>query len=201
MRKILTVILAHVDVEKQQAHLQKGALFLPEPEPPPEPFAELVLRVEVFTGRGIDLDARVLQILEGRGIAVTFDDLAAAKAKLAPVFASSEPGEDEATFVFWGRGEKRKTSLPPRRKTSAPPSRRSVKPPRKSVKPSAKKSSKRPLAIDPAFELPKTDPPPSNGPPADPPEMWGDTLPKIPIAKPANVRPPLRKVVVVPRKK
>jgi hypothetical protein len=108
IKQVLTVILGHSDLVKQRAHLAKGALFLPEPEPAPEPFLEILLRVENAAGLHVELPGRVLQILEGRGIAVSFDDLSGAKAKLAKFFdaaesAASRGGEDEATFIFWGR--------------------------------------------------------------------------------------------------
>jgi hypothetical protein len=108
IKQVLTVILGRADLVQQRAHLARGALFLPEPEPLPEPFLEILLRVENSAGLRVELPGRVLQILEGRGIAVTFDDLSGAKAKLAKFFdaadsAASSGGEDEATFIFWGR--------------------------------------------------------------------------------------------------
>ena len=110
-KPVLTVILSHADQSAQAAHLARGALFLPEPEPLPEPFAEIVLRVETASGNGVEADGRVLQILPGHGIAVAFDDLAATKAKLLPLLA--EPaGEDGATFVFWGRQERAASARP-----------------------------------------------------------------------------------------
>ena len=123
-KPVLTVIFGDRDLAAQAAHLARGALFLPEPEPLPEPFAEIVLRVETASGSGIDLDGRVLQILTGRGIAIAFDDAAGAKKKLAPLFAeTAREGEAETpTFVFWGRGEAgaKKTSFPPAAITPPP---------------------------------------------------------------------------------
>ncbi len=120
-KPVLTVILGRADLATQQGHLAKGALFLPEPEPLPEPFAEIVLRVEDAAGHGIDLDGRVLQILPGRGIAVSFDDVAGAKAKLAPLFSANTTGSDEPTFIFWGRGTMKKVSVPAPNTIPAPP--------------------------------------------------------------------------------
>jgi len=122
-KPVLTVIFGDRDLVAQRQHLARGALFLPEPEPLPEPFAEIVLRVETASGKGADLDGRVLQILEGRGIAVAFDDRAAAAAKLEPLFteAQAQTGDDP-TFVFWGRGQaKDKTTRPPPKGWSTPP--------------------------------------------------------------------------------
>jgi hypothetical protein len=112
-KPLLTLILAHPDQAVQAAHLARGALFLPEPEPLPEPFAEITLRVETGSGKSVELDGRVLQILPGHGIAVAFDDMAAAKSKLAQLFAEPVAAEEEATFIFWGRME-RPASLRPR---------------------------------------------------------------------------------------
>ncbi len=119
-KPVLTLILAYPDQALQAAHLTRGALFLPEPEPLPEPFAEIVLRVETAAGTGVELEGKVLQILPGRGIAVSFDDVAAARVKLAPLFAEPPHAEEEATFVFWGRIE-RKASLRPVDPPAAPP--------------------------------------------------------------------------------
>jgi hypothetical protein len=102
-KPVLTLILGHSDLSVQAAHLARGALFLPEPEPLPEPFAEIVLRVETASGAAVELDGRVLQILLGHGIAVAFDDMASAKARLLPLFAEPAAGDEGATFLFWGR--------------------------------------------------------------------------------------------------
>jgi hypothetical protein len=120
-KPVLTVILGRADLATQRGHLDRGALFLPEPEPLPEPFAEIVLRVEDAAGNGVDLDGRVLQILPGRGIAVSFDDVAGAKTKLAPLFETNPAGEDDPTYIFWGRGTMKRLSAPPVKTIPAPP--------------------------------------------------------------------------------
>jgi hypothetical protein len=127
IKQVLTVILGRADLVQQRGHLAKGALFLPEPEPLPEPFLEILLRVENAAGASVELPGRVLQILEGRGIAVTFDDLSRAKAKLTAFFdaadAAASSGQDEATFIFWGR-EAPASQQPAKRTSSStePPS-------------------------------------------------------------------------------
>jgi hypothetical protein len=120
-KPVLTVILGRADLATQRGHLDRGALFLPEPEPLPEPFVEIVLRVEDAAGNGVDLDGRVLQILPGRGIAVSFDDMAGAKKKLAPLFEAGIAGTDEPTYIFWGRGTMKKLSSPAPNTIPAPP--------------------------------------------------------------------------------
>jgi hypothetical protein len=149
-KPLLTLILAYPDQAVQAAHLVRGALFIPEPEPLPEPFAEIVLRVETSAGTGVELPGRVLQILPGHGIAVSFDDLAAAKRALAPLLA--EPADsgaagEEATFVFWGRVE-RKASLRPAVVASAPAPLVSVD--------AAASSPAASTEAEPAFELDAT---------------------------------------------
>jgi len=106
-KPVLTVILGRTDLATQRTHLDRGALFLPEPEPLPEPFADIVLRVENAAGMAVELDGQVMQILPGRGIAVSFVNVPGAKAKLAPLFDATATTDEEATFIFWGRGEAR----------------------------------------------------------------------------------------------
>jgi hypothetical protein len=108
-RPVLTVIFESPrELGAQRAHLAKGALLVPEPDPPPEPFAEIVLRVEGVRGESAELDARVLHIFAGRGIAVSFDDNAAAVQKLTPMFDAADSTETQggrATRIAWGRPE------------------------------------------------------------------------------------------------
>jgi hypothetical protein len=106
---VLSVIFQRAaDLLEQRAHLQRGAMFIPEPDPPPEPFAEVTLHAESPLGTFVELRGRVLQILPGRGMAVAFDDTNVALRALAPLFAEAEHAEDPlagATWVFWGRPE------------------------------------------------------------------------------------------------
>ena len=108
-RPILTVVFRRApELRAQRAHLAKGALLLPLPDPPPEPFAEILLRVEGVKADSAELEGRVLQIFEGRGMAVAFDDRAAAERALAPLLdaaEATETPEGEATRIVWGRPE------------------------------------------------------------------------------------------------
>jgi hypothetical protein len=121
-RPLLTVIFeGATDLRAQRAHLTKGALLVPEPNPPPEPFAEIVLRVEGVRGESAELDARVLHIFAGRGMAVSFDDVAAAAQKLTPMFDAAdatETAKDRTTRIVWGRPEARPAPAPT---TTTPP--------------------------------------------------------------------------------
>jgi hypothetical protein len=121
-KPVLTVILAHADLAAQAAHLVRGALFLPEPEPLPEQFVEITLRIETPAGSDVELDARVLQVLPGHGIAVALDDLAVAKIALAPLFAEPPMEEEGATFIFWGRADRPVSVKPAVKAPSKPPS-------------------------------------------------------------------------------
>ena len=58
----------------------------------------------------------MLQIVQGRGIAIAFDDIAVAKKKFAALFVEAESVEDPlagATWVFWGRSEGAPNALAP----------------------------------------------------------------------------------------
>lgn len=104
---VLTVIFQQAgDFLAQEKHLTKGAFFLPAPEPPPEPLAELVVRIESPTNDVAELPARVVQI-SATHVALAFVDIASARATLAPLFdaARAAPSAEGATWVHWGRPE------------------------------------------------------------------------------------------------
>ena len=104
---VLTVIFQQVsEFLAQEGHLARGAFFLPVPEPPPEPLAELVLRIESPTNDVVELSVRVVQI-SATHVALAFLDVAAASTSLGRLFdaARSMPRGDGATWVFWGRSE------------------------------------------------------------------------------------------------
>jgi hypothetical protein len=104
---VLTVIFQQAaEFLAQEAHLAKGAFFLPSPEPLPEPLAELVLHVESPTNDVAEVAVRVVQISPTR-IALALVDPSGARATLAPLFdaARASPSGDGATWVHWGRPE------------------------------------------------------------------------------------------------
>jgi hypothetical protein len=113
LTEVLSVLFQRAaDLLEQRAHLQRGAFFVPEPDPLPEPFVDVLLRVEGPAGGVVELTGRVLQIVKGRGIAIAFDDLDGAKKKFAALFAEAENVPDPlagATWVFWGRGDSNAT--------------------------------------------------------------------------------------------
>ena len=104
---VLTVIFQQVsEFLSQERHLAMGAFFVPAPDPLPEPFAELVLRIEAPTNDVAEMRVRAVQISD-KGVALAFADVAGARAALAPLCAAArEAGAGEgATWVFWGRPE------------------------------------------------------------------------------------------------
>lgn len=104
---VLTVIFQQgTELLAQERHVARGAFFLPAPEPPPEPLAELVLRVEGSGGEVVELPVRVVQISPTH-VALALRDIDAARTALAPLFqgARTGPGGEGATWVFWGRPE------------------------------------------------------------------------------------------------
>jgi len=104
---VLTVIFQQpAELTAQEKHAAMGALFVPVPEPPPEAFVELVVRVEAPTQHVLELPVRVVQVTPTH-IALAFVDAAAARASLAPLFeaARAAPPAEGATWVFWGLSE------------------------------------------------------------------------------------------------
>lgn len=102
----------------QERHLDKGAFFVPAPDPPPEPLEELLLRVESSNQQFVELPARVVHISPTH-VALAPVDPKAARASLAPLIeaARSNPG-DGATWVCWGAAD---SSVQPVAPQPAPP--------------------------------------------------------------------------------
>ena len=95
---------------KQETHVSSGGLFIPLPDPPPEPLR--VLRLELRAGAEvIALEAMVVQVMGGTGLALTFEDPAAAVA-LEPLFEAARMAEegDGKTEVAWSPPETDGTS-------------------------------------------------------------------------------------------
>lgn len=104
---VLTVALGGAQaLATQRSHLEHGALFVPVPDPAPDPMAEVTVRIE-GGGKHVELTARVIQVVPGAGIALAFDDSVDAKPRVEAVLAAAEEArsvaEDEATTVVWGR--------------------------------------------------------------------------------------------------
>lgn len=83
--RIVVDIASRAEAEAQRPHLQQGGFFLPWLEPPPEPFASVLLDVVSPSSRAAGLAARVVHLAAGVGIALAFDDAASARAVLLPL--------------------------------------------------------------------------------------------------------------------
>lgn len=87
----------------QEGHLAHGCLFVPMPAPPPEPFAEVTVHLTSPWGAAVTASGSVVQIVEGRGIAVALSDAPAAKRDLAAVFVAARAGAGAGeTRSSWG---------------------------------------------------------------------------------------------------
>jgi hypothetical protein len=104
-KSVLTAIFRQgPDFRAQERHVARGAFFLPIPKPPPEPLAELLLRVESPSREVVELPVRVVQI-SSTHVSLALVDLDAARTALAPLFhaAREAPASQGAPWVFWGR--------------------------------------------------------------------------------------------------
>jgi hypothetical protein len=85
--RVLRIRFGREDFLAQRANAEKGGLFLPVPDPPPEPFAEIDLVVEGPEGALARIPVRVVHLAPGSGMALAFADAVAAREALAPIFA------------------------------------------------------------------------------------------------------------------
>lgn len=108
-RACLTVIFGRTaDWLAQEAHVRHGGLFVPLPTPPPEPLAAVGVRLVGPAGDAVDLEARVVQVAPGAGLALAFVDAAAARTALTPILAAArragaDAGRDAPPRTEWGR--------------------------------------------------------------------------------------------------
>jgi hypothetical protein len=105
--RVLTVTFRQsADLLAQEAHLSRGAFFLPVADPPPEPLAQLVLRVIAPTGDVAEVLVSVVH-LSATNMALALEDPPAAGAVLGPLLAAARTGGagEGATQVVWGSPE------------------------------------------------------------------------------------------------
>lgn len=74
---------------EQEPHLAHGGLFVPVPDPPPEPFSTLHVRIGSPHGADVELAATVVQLVPGSGMALAFSDPGEARRKLLPLLAAA----------------------------------------------------------------------------------------------------------------
>jgi hypothetical protein len=101
--QVLTVWLEPGHLAGQRAHAAQGGLYLPVPDPAPEPFAEISLCL-LASGARAEVAARVVHISPGSGMALAFSDPGAARAALAALFdaAQGAPASARPPRVEWG---------------------------------------------------------------------------------------------------
>lgn len=99
-----------VDLSAQRAHLERAGLFVPVPDPLPEPFSELTVRVVAPDGQQVELEARVVQIAPQAGVALALSDAGRAQAALAPMLeaaalavASGQNAGAQQVIVAWAQ--------------------------------------------------------------------------------------------------
>ncbi|MBN1772348.1 MAG: hypothetical protein JXB32_13850 [Deltaproteobacteria bacterium] len=106
-------------MQAQQTHLQRGCLFVPEPDPLPVALTDVWLTVETPSGEAAAWTARVLQVYEGLGVALGFDDPEPVRARFE-AWLAAPGGESEApTEVRW---DESLPSVPPP-SVATPPAR------------------------------------------------------------------------------
>ena len=76
---------------EQEQHLEHGGMLVPVPEAPPEPMTEVLLEVLTPAGNA-ELPARVVSVLPGVGVGLTFDDAEMARRRLRPVIERARRG-------------------------------------------------------------------------------------------------------------
>ncbi len=87
---------------QQETHLAQGALFVPVPEPGPEPQTSVPIRITAYVGGAITGEAMVVHVFPGTGMALAISDPATGEA-LAELFAAAKAhartgGELEVTW-------------------------------------------------------------------------------------------------------
>lgn len=105
MPDTLTVVLTRWgDVETQIGHLNRGACFVPLPEPSPEPFEDLGV-VMVTPAGSFEFEAQVMQLLPPVGMALSCTNPDELRAWLESMLAMrSDEGENPGdAYVQWGR--------------------------------------------------------------------------------------------------
>ena len=89
----------------QDAHIQRGGLFVPTPTPPPSPLAELQVRICSPLGDDIELAATVVHVAAGAGLALAFTDARSARDSLAPLLEAArlapKTQETDGVQVRW----------------------------------------------------------------------------------------------------
>jgi len=116
VQSLTVTFRGRAELLQQRQHLQRGCLFVPVPDPQPEALHDVWLTVEAPNGEAAAWTARVLQVYEGMGMALGFDDPATVRAQFEAWF-TAPAAETGATEVGWGEPV---ASLPPPRPATVP---------------------------------------------------------------------------------
>ena len=95
------------DLAAQRAHLARGGLFVPAPEPLPKPYDELTVVVVAPDDQAVEVRARVVQIAPGVGVALASEQPRDMQLALGALLAEAQAQVDSptaaGTMVHWGR--------------------------------------------------------------------------------------------------
>jgi hypothetical protein len=105
LQELIVVFAGRDEFLAQEEHVARGCLYLPVPEPLPEPLSDVVVQIRLPSGAGSGIRARVVQVFGRAGMVLEFIDSAAAKKQFNAWFneASFEEGSSGPTRVFWSR--------------------------------------------------------------------------------------------------
>lgn len=99
-------------LQEQRRHLQRGCLFVPVPDPAPEALLDVRLVVAGPNGDTAAWAARVLQVYEGLGMALGFDDPEPVRARFEAWSATPADVDETATEVAWSEESPNAVSPP-----------------------------------------------------------------------------------------
>lgn len=101
----LTVVLGgREDVKQQLSQLRRGVLFVPLPEPAPEPLQELSVAIHAGAMRA-EIRARVVQLMPPAGMALECGDADELAQQLHEAAATWQGEEGEGSVSRWGQDE------------------------------------------------------------------------------------------------
>lgn len=120
MQALTVAFRGQAELLLQRAHLQRGCLFVPLPDPVPETLHDVWLTVEAPNGEAAAWTARVLQVYEGLGVALGFDDPEPVRTQFEAWFAASAV-ETGPTAVWWSAAVPTIAPPPPAAEAAAPP--------------------------------------------------------------------------------
>ena len=119
MQALTVAFRGQAELLLQRAHLQRGCLFVPLPDPAPETLHDVWLTVEAPNGEAAAWAARVLQVYEGLGVALGFDDPEPVRAQFEAWFGAPAV-EAGPTEVWWSEAVPTIAPPPPAAEAASP---------------------------------------------------------------------------------